>query len=307
MFRNEFQLLKSLSDTLNHRGTPNFFLDEDNTALTVEEEKELNQYRDKDNSLDFTSVTSLKDLCRLMNNLRKKNKKETSNEDMSKYISSLIEEILPIMGVKEANVSVDTPAGKAHINVAQDKEPKIVYEQPDENTQESTLTYTVKNEDESETVLDVTKTVPVVEEEKLPFEDDITLSETLGTCEELIDLDMCEPKAKTVRLYDAPGVHNPQYYHAVKYICEELLFPFDNVYGYEDEDAPHVPDVMVILPNVWGKISSFDLDFVDTMMMENENITTYILDPETFELKNIDNIFDLYDYVMTTQQEETLY
>ena len=306
MFRNENDLLKSLRNAVNrydwfNTNTPK---DEKITPLTKKELQELEDYRDTDGLLNFTKIKDMDLLSRLVNNVERKNALEENKladdccmkHDYSQdYIDSLVYELLPLIGLREANVTVDTPSCKAKINVKQGEKPTVVYETPKEPCNDATLTYSVTDDDNVTTGLGVmTNEGPVC-------------SEAPKCDNEVIDLELAdEVDDRVVKLFECGFPHNPQYYHAVKHICELEHFPYCGVYGRDDYDAPENIDVAVLLPNVWGKIAGCDVECFMSMI-EEDGIEVYVLNPEDYAMTKIESPFDLLEYEMTPQQEGVMF
>lgn len=307
MFRNENDLLKSLRNAVNRYDWFNTnSTKEEINPLSKRELQELESYRDVDGLLNFTKIKDTDLLSRLVNNVERKNALEektivenTKSNSTQDYVASLIDELLPLMGLKEANVSVDTPAGKTQINVKQGEEPKIVYEIPKKDCKDTTLTYTVKdNEDVTTDFEYTTNAEPIVTH----IDNDFvctSASTIVDDCKEECD-------DRVVKLFDCSFPHNHQYYHAVKHICEIEHFPSCGVYGYDDFDTPSDIDVAVLLPNVWGKIGGCDVECFMSMI-EEDGIEVYILNPEDYAMTKIESPFDLLEYEMTPQQEGVMF
>ena len=314
MFRNERDLLKSLRKAvMNYDWFDITTPEETIKPLNKTELKELESYRDTDGLLNFTKIKDMDLLARLVNNVERKNALEemelsktnpstVENEgSMQDYVASLVDELLPLMGLKEAHVSVDTPAGKAKIDVKHGEEPKIVYEISDNECKDTSLTYTVKDENDVTTELEYVKDVEPVSVEEIESEHLVVPED------EVIDLELNdECDNRVVKLFECGFPHNPQYYHAVKHICEIEHFPYCGVYGRDDFDAPSDIDVAIILPNVWGKIAGCDVECFMSMI-EEDGIDVYVIDPEDYYLKKIESPFDLLEYEMTPQQEEVMF
>ena len=307
MFRNENDLLKSLRKAVrNYDWFNTNDVKEEIKPLSKRELQELESYRDDDGLLNFTKIKDMDLLSRLVNNVERKNALEektivenTKPNSTQDYVASLIDELLPLMGLKEANVSVDTPAGKTQINVKQGEEPKIVYEMPKKDCTDTTLTYTVKDNEDATTGFEYTTNAEPI----------VTHIDNNSVCTSASTIvDDCEEECddRIVKLFECGFPHNPQYYHAVKHICEIEHFPSCGVYGHDDFDAPSDIDVAVILPNVWGKIAGCDVDLFMSMI-EEDGIDVYILNPEDFDMKKVESPFDLLDYEMTPQQEGVMF
>lgn len=305
MFRNENDLLKSLRNAVNRYDWFNTNSTKDEiTPLTKKELQELEDYRDTDGLLNFTKIKDMNLLSRLVNNVERKNALEENKlandccmkHDYSQdYIDSLVYELLPLMGLREANVTVDTPSCKAKINVKQGEKPTVVYETPEEPCNDTTLTYSVTDNDNVTTGVELTTN------------EDVKCSDMPKTENEIIDLELVdEVDDRVVKLFECGFPHNPQYYHAVKHICELEHFPYCGVYGRDDYDAPENIDVAVLLPNVWGKIAGCDVECFMSMI-EEDGIEVYVLNPEDYTMTKIESPFDLLEYEMTPQQEGVMF
>lgn len=328
MFRNENDLLKSLRKAVMNYDWFDNSIDEYVKPLNKNELKELESYRDTDGLLNFTKIKDMDLLARLVKNVERKNTIEEmeltktnpfnveNKGSMQDYVASLVDELLPLIGLKEAHVSVDTPAGKATIDVKHGEEPKVVYEVADDDCKESKLTYTVKDENDVEDKIEVTteNEITPTEFESLPFEveplEDENFDDELVLDDDPLDFDDCEclSDGRVVKVFDCSSkTGNPQYYHAVKHICEVEHFPTSDVYGYYDEDAPMDFDCAVVIPNVWDKLTSSDIEVFSDMVGSDSKITVYVIDPEDFSLREIETVFDLFEYEMTPQQEEVMF
>lgn len=330
MFRNENELLKSLYNAANRYYYPKAVEKEEAMVnesilepLTSDELAELEKYRIKTGVLDFTKIKDFNTLTRLVENVERKNTIESAeyqpaidkDSGMKDYVAELVDELLPLMGLKEANVSIATSAGKTKINVKKGQAPEVIYENADENTKTPSFEYTVidKNDNKNKYNIGVDLGHP---------NGDTTITATLGTPEfeqpVMVDTNYA-PQAEecncegfefdssdlVVKLFECGGVHNPAYYHAVKYICETVHFPNSGVYGY-NEVMPEYTNVALLLPNVWGKISEDDVEFF-TDMMEHNDVKVFVVDTEDYTLHVIESPFDLLDYEMTPLQEEVLF
>ena len=311
MFRNERDLLATLHNAVKNY---NWFgydsEDEYIKPLTKKELQELEMYRGTDGLLDFTGIKDMTLLSRLVSNVERKNALEeqslgSEEETMQDYVTSLVDELMPLMGLREAHVSIETPSGKAKIDMKQGETPKVVYETSDDNKQEN-IEYTVVGDEKTDADLSLGvdlgsskgdyTSVSCVEF----LDDPVVLDENAENDETPADTETVS-SGLAVKLYDCSTDHNPKYYHAVLHICETEHFPDYGVYGRYDT-TPEKIDVAIILPTVWGKITSSDVDYFINMIKDN-NTKVYVIDPETFELLSIETPFDLFDFEMTHQQE----
>lgn len=321
MFRNEKELLNSLFGRLKEvkeeiKPTP----------LTKEEKAEIESYRDSDGLIDLTGVKCFNELKRLVELVDRKNHIEEltikDNDSIQSFVGDLVTELLPFLGIDKASVNVNTPAGKASVEVEQGKEPKVTYDFS-EKTDDTKLTYTV------------TPTETTVDE---PTIDEICAVNECGTCPQIencikdvrnlglispLDVPVYGEDVKTVCstnecaesdnvvvdlthnvvLDPVGGDYNPAFYNAVLHICETEYFDESDVYRF-DEELPEKVHLWVLLPNAFGKISeTYINEYIEYM---DNGASVSIMDPETFELTGITNPFDLYEYAMTEAQEEAL-
>lgn len=318
MFRNEQELLNSLFNRLHPKA------DSTKTPfpLTSEEIAEIENYRDNDGYINLTQVKSMSDLKRLVELVDRKNhleEIENGPETIQDYIGDLLNKLLPLAGVEKASVKVNTPAGKASVEVEQGKTPKIVYD-TNNKCEDTTFTYTVTPSDTVETNLDETchlhecQTCPDFKEcfndvvEKLN-NNGMTLDEAVANTdlfpeEDVTPLTDDEAKFATAVLDVAGGDYNPLFYNAVLYICENSK-EFENYDIYRfNEEIPEDVNTYILLPNVFGKIFESAADSYAEYL--RNGATVYLIDPETFEFVEITNPFDLYDYVMTEAQAELI-
>ena len=127
MFRNEKELLNSLFGRL--KGIKEEIKP---TPLTKEEKAEIESYRDSDGLIDLTGVKCFNELKRLVELVDRKNHIEEltvkDNDSIQSFVGDLVTELLPFLGIDKASVNVNTPAGKASVEVEQGKEPKVTYD-----------------------------------------------------------------------------------------------------------------------------------------------------------------------------------
>jgi hypothetical protein len=126
MFRNEEELINSLFHKLNGKNESR------PAPLTSKELNEIEEYRDNDGFIDLTHVKSFTELQRLIelvdrkNHLEELDSQETTS--LQDTVTDLIAELLPIIGVDKANLKLNTPEGKATVEVVKGEKPKVVYE-----------------------------------------------------------------------------------------------------------------------------------------------------------------------------------
>lgn len=303
MFRNENELLKSLFNRLGG-------VKESKPApLSDAELNEIEAYRDANGLIDLTGVKSFNDLKRLVELVDRKNHVEMVEKGatLQDTIGGLVSELLPLLGVDKASVKVATPAGKASVEVEQGKTPKVVYDVNDK-TNETTLTYNVVPTDEvvvEDCSLVNCKGCPDFEECYTPLDSEHIASGPQGTTpiSELEPLPQCTEEVQAVRVCMVGGINNPLFRDAVAHICETELFPNADVYS-DVEEWDEETDVYILVPNAFGKITGIAADIYSDVF--NNGAKVYMIDVETFELTEISQPFDLYDYVMTEAQEESI-
>lgn len=303
MFRNENELLESLFGRLGG-------VKESKPApLSDAELNEIEAYRDADGLIDLTGVKSFNDLKRLVELVDRKNHVEMVEKGttLQDTIGDLVSELLPILGVDKASVKVATPAGKASVEVEQGKTPKVVYDVNDK-TDETTLTYNVVPTDEvvvEDCSLVNCKGCPDFDECYTPLDSEHIVSGPQGTTplSEFEPLPQCTEEVQTVRVCMVGGINNPLFRDAVAHICETELFPNADVYT-DAEEWDEETDVYILVPNAFGKITGIAADIYSDVF--DNGAEAYMIDVETFELTEISQPFDLYDYVMTEAQEVSI-
>lgn len=108
-----------------------------------------------------------------------------------------------------------------------------------------------------------------------------------------------------VVLYSVGGMVNPEFYNALLYICQEKYFPNSDVCANDEIDDKDNVTTHILLPNIWGKMYAAYADEFSLRFDEGDKV--FIINPETFELTQITESIQLWDYAMTKVQEETLY
>jgi hypothetical protein len=305
MFRNENELLESLFGRI--QGTKEA-KEAEPAPLSNAELNEIEAYRDADGLIDLTGVKSFNDLKRLVELVDRKNHVEMIEKGttLQDTIGDLVSELLPLLGVNKASVKVATPAGKASVEVEQGKVPKVVYDVNDK-TDETTLTYNVVPTDEAveDCSLVNCKGCPDFNECYTPLDSEHIVSGPQGTTpiSELEPLPEYAEEVQTVRVCMVGGINNPLFRDAVVHICETELFPNADVYS-DVEEWDEETDVYILVPNAFGKITGFAADIYSDVFDHGAEV--YMIDVETFELTEISQPFDLYDYVMTEAQEESI-
>ena len=87
-----------------------------------------------------------------------------------------------------------------------------------------------------------------------------------------------------------------------KNICLSSPTVLDKDELIEDEES--VINAYILLPNVWNTITYENARFYEEMYLEGK--TLFIVDPEFFDIHEIGDPFDLYDYIMTPLQEQMI-
>lgn len=267
----EKKLIERLTNALKNAGL------EKPEPLTKDEANEIEKYRDDNGFINLTNVKNINDIKRIINIVDRKNgieeyeKNHEENKPISfmDMISDMMMESLK-NGVKY-NISA---------KCSPDDTVKLSIKSDDDNDADGGI---IKEDIEVKTNVDDTATSDIEEVVKLDADD------------EVYELD----KGKVVVVLDnGSGKHNPLYFNAVQHICEIEYFPNNGVYTYNDVHPENI-DILIILPNVWGKII-YDVAADYETFIEDGGII-YIINPETFELTKVENI---WDYVMTITQEE---
>lgn len=285
MFRTEKDLLNGLLDTIDKTKYAAKFATnniketvEKTKPLTKEEESEMEKYRDNDGFINLKSILNPKDIARIFDIVDRKNyieelknKKTLKNESILDTITEIINE-LPQKGTKI--VATVSPDGKLTI-----KSNDFIC-----NDEESNEKKEIVNETVDETVAK-------------PIEDEENNLEVIGE-KTIKDYDNEEIM---VMLDDVSGDYHPLYYNAVRHICETQYFPKNGVYTF-NEISPKECDVAILLPNVWGKVTSKFIDIYDTYLKDGGKL--FIINPETFECEEIKDSERLWDFEMSIIQEE---
>jgi hypothetical protein len=107
-----------------------------------------------------------------------------------------------------------------------------------------------------------------------------------------------------VMLDDVGGdVYNPLFYNAVRHICETQYFPINGVYTYREVE-PNECDIVILLPNVWGKITGEFIEIYEKYLKDGGKL--FVINPETFECIEIKTPENLWDFEMSIIQEEMI-
>lgn len=307
MRRNEQELLDSLLTMVGGAKTP--------TPLTNSELAEIEKFRDDKGIIDLTGLKDMNVLRHLVDLVDRKNQIEEveTGKSTQEYISDLVQDLLPIMGLNGAKLNISTPSGSASVEVEKGKKPVVEYNDKTSRT-ESTTNNCSDWDLEKETIKPGEIILPQeLTNAILTCYNDRVNEKANKTSEDMTGVACTEKNVKTeeddglaVQLISAGGMHNPEFYNAVHYICENKHFPEYGVYT-ENETTPDRIDTYVLLPNAFNKMLEHRVEeFYNKMLDETALISVYVIDPETFELTEILSAEELWDYAMTEAQEYSL-
>ena len=240
--------------------------------ITNDENETIEKYRDKDGFINLTKVKDNDEITKVVKIVDKKNYMESllsEKDNMQILADKLAEELFSSTDVKNIDVKINVGNNTNDYHFSK-------YDEMTENKE----TCSNKNTECSN------------KNETLCFEEDKN--------DEVIT-----EKPKSVVLYNVGGTYNPMFYNAVRYICEEKYFSEDGVYSeFDTHPIDENIDVCILLPNIWGKIVCDAIeDFAE--YMEN-GAEIFVINPETFELTQITESAELWDYEMSELQEEHL-
>lgn len=280
MFRTESELIKGLFDAINRADSKN--TQGEPKPLTKEEELEIEKYRDMDGFINLKSVKNPKDVTRIFDIVDRKNHlEELENEKTLK--GSIFDMVKDMLSKSIQNgtefVATVSPDGKLTIKSKDD----LIY------VDESGKGEEPENKEETEIV---DETVA-----ELPENEDYSFEVVVGE-KTIKDYDNEEVM---VMLDDVSGNYHPLYYNAVRHICETQYFPKNGVYTF-DEVSPEECDVVILLPNVWGKITSEFVEIYDKFLKDGGKL--FIINPEGFGCEEIKEPARLWDFEMSIIQEE---
>jgi hypothetical protein len=240
-----------------------------------------------------------------------------TGKSTQEYISDLVQDLLPIMGLNGAKLNISTPSGSASVEVEKGKKPVVEYSDKTSHTESATNNYPELFSDwdlEKETIKPCEITLPQELTNALfTCYNDRVSEKTNKTSEDMTGVACTEKNVKTdeddglaIQLISAGGMYNPEFYNAVHYICENEHFPEYGVYT-ENENTPDRIDAYVLLPNAFNKMLEYRVEeFYNKMLDETASISIYVINPETFELTEILSAEELWDYAMTEAQEYSL-
>lgn len=260
-----------------------------------------------------------KELIDYANKILANSKNEISLDDIRNAAPSILKTFMNDMGIENINVTVSTPeTGNVNLKFKKgDEAPTIICDEKYNNFVEELLAntpeeYKIKKDKQPIDVNEETCECKKSDNKCCKREEDKNevkctcdnkMNPTTATeCNEILEEDF--EGMYTVLLLNACD-SKPEYYHAVEHICCKELFPNDIVYndydGFDIEDA----DIIVVLPNIWKKVDS---DTALTLVQELDNGKTIkLINPETFELEDIETFQDVEKITMTPLQENTIY
>lgn len=274
MFRNESDLLCSLASAIKKIK---------NQTKSNENFNDIEKYRDNDGFINLTKVNDINEVSRIIDLVDKKNfieelENSTNLQEKAEGLAKTLKDMFNIDSVK---VKISTPDGETCAKIGSDCD-------VDEVKKVDTVEETPCNESCVSGKCSDTKVEKCDKEVK----------ESLD-CEEDFELDN-----EVIVLHSVGGESfNAPFYNAVLHICENEYFPESGVYA-EDEDYPEKVDVRILLPNVWNKMMTEAIEYFEECLANGEEI--YVIDPETFDLIDINNSLELWDYAMTSVQESEI-
>lgn len=282
MFRTESELIRGLFDAINRAEYSSKNTQEKPKPLTKEEELEIEKYRDIDGFINLKSVKNPKDVTRIFDIVDRKNHLEEL-ENGKTLKDSIIDTIKDVLSKSIQNgtdfVATVSPDGKLTIKSKDD----LIH------VDESCKGEEPENNEETEIV---DETVA-----ELPENNDYSVDDVFGE-KTIKDYDNEEAM---VMLDDVSGNYHPLYYNAVRHICETQYFPKNGVYTF-DEVRPEECNVVILLPNVWGKITSEFVEIYDKFLKDGGKL--FIINPEGFSCEEIKEPARLWDFEMSIIQEE---
>lgn len=239
--------------------------------ITDIENETIEKYRDKDGFINLTNVKDKSEVKKIVEMVDKKNYLESLQTNNTKLdANKLAEELFTMLGVDDIDINISTPNNTNSYHFSKEKDSC------------GCGTNCCKTED--------------------------TIKEKCCEKESSTEEKCCEPKENTntlrsVVLYNVGGNYNPAFYNAVLHICENEYFKDEGVYS-EFDIHPDKVDACILLPNIWNKML---LDAVEDFVEDFKNGTeVYVIHPETFELTQITDSTELWDYAMSEIQKEYL-
>jgi hypothetical protein len=269
MVRTEKELLAALFGAMNGDVNP---------VETACDNVDIEKYRDADGFINVKNVKDINEIKKVFDIVDKKNYLEALKSDtngIQELADALANEMKTFAGDDVVKVKIETPAGSACSKV--DNKNNLKKTTFDVDALMAKYVHPTK----TETPVDE----PIKEVATQATENDVT-------------------PERMVVLYDVGGMYNPSFFNSVLYICEEIHFPDDAVYAEDELTDEDEVTTHVLLPNAWGKIFAGAADEFGALLESGDEV--FIIDPESFELVQITNPVDLWDYAMTKVQEEML-
>lgn len=338
MFRSEFNLLEQLFRSLENETRCSLNNVKKNCKNKEKNDVDLEKYRDENGFINVKNVKNFNEVKDVINAVEKKNKEEMNNKNNVETIAEqLATELQDMFNVKTVKVNVKTPEGEAHVNKT--KNDNLTNECDKEITEPIKKFVGVVNGVEYDMVEDYNKAIneaiksgyvnaytkteiKTVDEckKEQPIEENVIIEKSHGdecgplgesgdVCTDKVNIDCMDFEeddfGEVVVLHNVGGdVRNYPFYNAVRYICEQEHFPNSGV--YEDDDAyPEKVDVHVLLPNVFGKIITDAIEYFVERLADGEKI--FVINPETFELTEITNEYELWNNYSMTKLQENLF
>ena len=282
MFRSKRELLNGLYKAMN--------------GITETEPNEkwfdIEKYRDEDGFIDLTSIKDFKELRNAIDFIEKSctmDKLNEGKENLQSIAEGLANELLPMLDADKVKISLETPEGKASVNL-----------------EKSDKKLTIKDDDIKNnyyTHVDLKNEKPQEIDKPVEKEEDETVGEICCDSEQDNEKSKKEDKGEPIAvIYDVGGNNNPLFMNAVQHICQNIHFPDCEVFVADGEYYPEDANVHILVPNAFGKMYEYTIDEFTRYFSEDDEI--YVIDPETFELTLIMSPFELEDYAMTRRQEQ---
>lgn len=282
MVRTENELLKSLFKVINGGAEP---------KPSAQNDNDIEKYRDADGYINLKNVNDINEIKKVFDIVDKKNyleylsKKDNNAQDLADMLAT---ELFPFVGDGALNIKIETPNGTgcakinkidSNMNVSTDitKYAQVIPSTSQNDAKDTTMGDIVKDNDMNPTTIDA----------------------------ETEDANDKKESLNAIMLCDVGGMYNPDFYNAVLHICRVIHFPGEMVLRDDNTDVNTTNITSyILLPNIWGKIFIEAAKEFSGLIEDGHKV--FIIDPETFELMQITNPDDLWNYTMTRVQEEML-
>lgn len=288
-----------------------------NQSLTNKELDEIEKYRDDDGFINLTQVKNMDTISHIIDLVDRKNNLEANSNKttLNDVAQDILNDITSAFDLEGANLIISTPKEKGEAS----------FKQENNNTQSNKNETSNMNVDKKTNkhqhkqctkhcCSDNCKCNENKNTDKATYKNDYQsncVDDYINNKKVQIDKELFEPLdeelefERTVLLADVSGMYNPQFYNALLYICDELLFPDCGIFCEQDM-TPEDADCIVLVPNVWNKID-LEAAIFFYQLLDEKNIELYIINPETFELIEIKTGKELMQYAMTPVQSEITY